>query len=220
MDCKDEKGQINTVDKENTQISADNTTKGTKSFSEGMNSAQNDEQQHSNAVEKANALISADNTTKATETSPEVETVDQNSGQEFSIDTFKEAGTKARLEANNKRKAAEKALAETNKKQQESMKCAMKQNKCSTDLPTNTASKEVESTSSSNLKDESSTFLSESEITNSLNALLMGKSLLSPLAGLEKLKSSHQLQMDKLIADIEAVMVKKPVVTKVEKDND
>ncbi len=183
MDCKDAKGQVNTVDKENTQISADNTT-------------------------------------KAAESLPEVVTVDKNSGQEFSIDTFKEAGTKARLEADNKKKAAEKALAETNKKQQESMKSAMTQSKGSTELSTNTASKEVGSTSSSNLNDESSTFLSEPEITNSLNALLMGKSLLSPLAGLEKLKSSHQLQMDKLIADIEAVMVKKPVVTKVENDND
>jgi hypothetical protein len=209
MDHNDDKRQISTLETQDVQPNALNTTKATDISKEIANLDHNDDKRQAKTLEKKNVQTSAHNTTKAADVSGEEVSPEQNSEQQDSIDKFKEEGTKARLEAKNKRKAAENALAEINNKQQENMKTAMKPKKLSADLPEQTVSKSVKTAPSSNTEGESNAFLSESEVANSLNSLLI-----------EKIKTSHQLQMNKLIADIEAVMLKEPAATKVEKDND
>jgi len=160
----------------------------------------NDEKQQVSTLAKNNAQSSTNNDIADTgDTS-----TTQNSDQQDSIDKFKAAGTKARLDAKNIRKAAEDALADIKKKQKNSLDAAIEQIKPA-----------VETSSSGNSKPTPLTQSNHSDLArvSLLNDLLVGKSLLSPLAGLEKIKTSHQLQMNK---HLKAVMLNKPVVPEAE----
>jgi len=128
-------------------------------------------------------------------------------------DKLKEAGIKSRLDIKNKRAAAEAALKKVIEKQKQSLDSTMLEEKKSAELAQATAASLIEVALTSNTINESFVTEEQAEKVSPMDALLIGDHLLSPEAGLEKIKASHSIQMAKLIENIEAVMTKELTAT-------
>ena len=125
------------------------------------------------------------------------------------------------LNLDDKRKEAEDRLAKISQTQQDCVNSALQQARSVAISPEATASMPATKTAEGDPKIDNSVNVPQEAVKeNSLNALLMGEHLLSPLEGLEKIKKSHHLQMDKLIAGIEAVMTQETTASKVIKANE